>query len=243
MRAIAAFGATLGVGAVVGRLTPAGAPLRRAAARHARAALRIAGLRPRVTGLARIPEGAAILIANHASYLDPIVCQATLPVDTRFAVKGELRDNPVLGPLVPKAGHVLIDRHAALRSLADLEELSRLLADGARVLLFPEGTFTPEVGMRPFKLGAFRLACETGVPVVPIALRGTRSAWRDGTRLPRRARIEVEVLEPITPIGRDLADIVDLRDRVAAVIAAHLDEPRLYAADITVPGGRSRDAG
>ncbi|MCA9718922.1 MAG: 1-acyl-sn-glycerol-3-phosphate acyltransferase, partial [Myxococcales bacterium] len=103
-------------------------------------------------------------------------------------------------------------------------------------LLFPEGTFSAEIGVRPFKLGAFRLAAETGVPVVPVAIRGSRQALRDGTWLPRRVPIEVEVLEPIAPEGREIADIVRLRDRAAAAIAARVDEPRLHAVDISIPG-------
>jgi hypothetical protein len=74
------------------------------------------------------------------------------------------------------------------------------------------------------------------MPVVPVAIRGSRRALRDGTWLPRWQRIEVEVLEPIQPQGQEIADIVRLRDRVAAVIGEHIDEPRLHAADISVPG-------
>jgi hypothetical protein len=70
-----------------------------------------------------------------------------------------------------------------------------------------------------------------------VAIRGSRKALRDGTWLPRHVRIGVEVLEPLRPEGKEIADIVRLRDRSADAIAERIDVPRLYAADITVPGG------
>jgi len=151
-------------------------------------------------------------------------------------IKGELRQNPLVGPILEKMGHVFIDRHSTARSLSDLEEVVKLLEAGEKVVVFPEGTFSPEVGMRAFKLGAFKLAARTGVPIVPVAIRGSRKALRDGTWLPKHRAIEVEVLEAIEPTGESLGEIVGLRDRVADAIAAKIDEPRLFAADIRVPG-------
>jgi len=221
---------------LLGRVFPAGRTLRRLARMESRLALGLAGLLPRGRGLERIPEGAAILVANHAGYLDFLICAATLPAEIHFVIKGELRETPLLGPVLRKVGHVFLDRHSTARSLADLDAVVELLRAGQRVVLFPEGTFSADVGMRPFKLGSFRLACETGAPVVPVAIRGSRKALRDTTWLPRHARIEVEVLAPLRPEGQEIADIVRLRDRSAEAIAEHIDEPRLYAADITVPG-------
>ncbi|MEX1365210.1 MAG: AMP-binding protein, partial [Nannocystaceae bacterium] len=221
--------------ALLGHLIPAGRPSRRVARFEARAAMTMAGLRPSVQGLERIPPGGAILVANHAGYLDFLICVFCLPTDTRFVIKGELRDNPLVGTLLRKLGHVFIDRHSTARSLSDLEEVVELLDQGQRVVLFPEGTFYPEIGMRPFKLGSFRLAAQTGAPVGPVAIRGSRRALRDGTWLPRREPIEVQVLPPLRPEGQEIADIVRLRDRSADAIAEHLDEPRLFAADIGVP--------
>ncbi len=219
------------------RLVPAGRAARRVTAWMARIAMTIAGLRPRVHGRERIPAGAALLVANHGGYLDFLICAATLPVDVRFVIKGELREVALLGLALRKAGHVFIDRHSAARSLADLDAVVALLREGQQVVVFPEGTFSPEVGMRPFKLGAFRLAGETGVPIVPCAITGSRKALRDGTWLPRHVPISVQVLAPIAPHGREIADLVGLRDRTADAIAAEIDEPQLFAAAITVPGG------
>ncbi|MFZ6182966.1 AMP-binding protein [Nannocystis pusilla] len=227
--ALGTFGGMLAASTAAGRLIPSGAPLRKFSRNVARATLTTIGLRPEVTGLENMPEGPCVLAPNHCSYLDPFVLLAALPDTIRFVVKGECRDNRAFGPLIRRAGHVLIERLQAERALAGLEAVAEVLRAGAPVVVFPEGTFSREAGLRPFKLGAFRLAAELGVPVVPIALRGTRSALHDGTWLPRHVPIEVQVLPALAPEGKTLVDIVRLRDRTADAIAAHIDEPRLHA--------------
>jgi len=105
--------------------------------------------------------------------------------------------------------------------------VAQALEDGRTVLVFPEGTFTAAAGLRPFRLGAFKTAVETGTPIVPLALRGTRQVLRAGEALPRPGRIHLWVSDPILPEGDGWRDIVALRDRVAAAIAPHTGEPRL----------------
>ena len=234
--AAATIGSIAASAPVLGRVTPKGKATRSLATAQAKAAMTLAGLRPKVHGLDRLPSGAALIVANHCSYLDFLICMSALPTGARFVIKGELRQNPIVGPILEKMGHVFIDRHSTARSLSDLEEVVELLRRGERVVVFPEGTFNAEVGMRAFKLGAFKLAARTGVPVVPVAIRGSRKALRDGTWLPKHRAIEVEVLDAIEPDGESLGAIVDLRDRCAEAIAGKIDEPRLFAADIRVPG-------
>jgi 1-acyl-sn-glycerol-3-phosphate acyltransferase len=235
--AAATIGSIAAAAPVLGRVTPRGNATRKLATAQAKAAMTLAGLRPKVHGLDRLPTGAALIVANHSSYLDFLICMSALPTGARFVIKGELRQNAIVGPILDKMGHVFIDRHSTARSLSDLEEVVALLEAGERVVVFPEGTFNAEVGMRAFKLGAFKLAARTGVPVVPVAIRGSRKALRDGTWLPKHRAIEVEVLDAIEPGGESLGAIVDLRDRCAEAIAGKIDEPRLFAADIRVPGG------
>jgi 1-acyl-sn-glycerol-3-phosphate acyltransferase len=221
---------------IVLRVAPPGRIARRIAALGARLALGVAGLSPRLRGRDRSIAGPSILVANHGGYLDFLIVAAALPPDVRFVIKGELANVPLVGAVLRRLGHVFIDRRDAARSLADLEAVIELLAQGQQVVVFPEGTFSPEVGMRPFKLGAFRLAGDTGAPIVPVAIRGSRKALRDGTWLPRHVAIVVEVLDAITIEGREIADLVRLRDRTADAIAAKIDEPRLHAAAIGIGG-------
>jgi 1-acyl-sn-glycerol-3-phosphate acyltransferase len=100
------------------------------------------------------------------------------------------------------------------------------LARGRSLVLFPEGTFSRASGVRPFKLGAFKLAAETGIPVVPLALAGTRRLLRDGTWIPRRVPISLEVGAPIAVEG-SFAAIVLAKEQAADDIARRAGEPRL----------------
>ena len=105
--------------------------------------------------------------------------------------------------------------------------MARTLDAGRNVLFFPEGTFTAAAGMRPFRLGAFKAAAESGAPVVPIALRGTRQVLRAGDWRPRPGRVAVWIGPPMRAEGEGWRAVVGLRDRVARQIAARSGEPVL----------------
>jgi fatty-acyl-CoA synthase len=219
------------------------APTRRlafAVARGAsRAVLRVAGCRLGAIGLDHLPTGAHVLASNHASYADVLALLALLPEDFLFVAKREVLRYPVVGTVVRRCGHLTVDRSDAQQSVADADAIDRALRGrGERVLFFPEATFTAATGLRPFRLGAFRAAAAAGVPVVPLALRGTRQMMRGALALPRPSAVSLLVGEPIAPEGTELADLVRLRDRVADAIAASCGEPRL---DL-VAGGLERPA-
>jgi len=93
------------------------------------------------------------------------------------------------------------------------------------VIVFPEGTFTRAPGLRAFHMGAFVAAAQSGRPVVPVTLRGTRSVLRDGSWLPRRLPIEVRVHEPLQPQGRDWSEAIRLRNAARHAILEHCGEP------------------
>src|SRR6185295_9351505 len=141
--------------------------------------------------------------------------------------KREALAYPVVGTYVKRAGHLTVDRVDAQQSVADAEATARALAAGEAILFFPEGTFTAATGLRPFRLGAFKTAAEAGVPVVPMALRGTRQVLRGDSPWPHPGRVHLWIGPPIQPEGTDWSAIVGLRDRVAEAIAAHCGEPRL----------------
>lgn len=193
----------------------------------ARTLLRAAGCRLTTEGLAHLDRpGPHVIVANHASYADAPALLAVLPGDVRFVAKREVLSWPVIGAFVRKAGYVTVERFEQGQSVADAGKIARVLEEGASVLVFPEGTFTSAAGLRPFRLGAFKTAVEAGVPVVPVALRGTRKALRR-TWLPRPLPIHVWAGEPIAAEGEGWHAMVRLRDRAAAVIAAECGEPRL----------------
>jgi 1-acyl-sn-glycerol-3-phosphate acyltransferase len=207
-------------------VSPRGRPADRAVKRWARMALRACGLRPRVTGVEHLEGiGAAILAANHASYIDSVVLMATIPTDFRFLAKQRLADYPFIGTVIRKAGHVTIEKATVAQQLSGADILPRLLHEGRQMLVFPEGTFFRPPELLPFRLGAFKAAVDTGRPIVPIALRGTRRVLPDGTWLFRRGPIDVMISAPLVPAAQGWPEMVRLRDEARSIIAHGCGEP------------------
>jgi 1-acyl-sn-glycerol-3-phosphate acyltransferase len=201
-------------------LCPAGRPADRAAKRWCRMALRLCGVRPRVTGIEHLDGvGGAIFAANHASYIDSVVLMAAIPSDFRFLAKRRLADYPLIGTVIRKVGHVTIEKATVAQQLASADVLARLLREGRQMLVFPEGTFLRPPELLPFRLGAFKAAVDTGRPIVPIALRGTRRVLPAYTWLFRRGPIEVIVGTPLVPAGQGWQEMVRLRDEARTIIA------------------------
>ncbi len=188
----------------------------------------LAGIRLTTEGLSNL-EGAGplILAANHASYVDVPALMAGIPRDFVFVAKAEVLRWPFVGRFIRKTRHPTVDRWDTQRSVADAGKVPDAVRRGDTVLVFPEGTFTPAAGLRPFRLGAFKAAVETGTPVVPVALRGTRRILRDGAFRPRPGRVHLWIGPPMRPEGDDWRAAVALRDKVADAVAAHCGEMRL----------------
>ncbi len=205
----------------------------------ARLFLRMIGCPVRVEGAHHLQaNGPCVLVANHSSYLDPVVMLAGLPVNFLFVAKHEVSRWPVVGTVIRKAGHLLVDRKDAAQSLAGSDQIEDSLRMGSSVLLYPEGTFTPATGVRPFKLGAFKAAVSTALPVLPIALAGTRRFLRDQTWLPRRGPIHMVILPPLIPKENHWREVVRLRNAARAEITRHSGEEAL---DLMTAGLPSRE--
>jgi 1-acyl-sn-glycerol-3-phosphate acyltransferase len=178
-----------------------------------------------------------IYAANHASYMDALLALALMPPETRFVAKKELFSAPIVGTFMTKMGYLSVDRTNLPRGLEDTVEIESALKNGNSVLIFPEGTFGYAAGLRPFRLGAFKIAAEASVPVVPVAIRGARKMLRDGSWLMRPNRIRVTVCDPVMPTGNDWQDITSLRQTVRAKVAKHCGETSLdlIAANTVAP--------
>jgi 1-acyl-sn-glycerol-3-phosphate acyltransferase len=202
--------------------------------RAARLLTRLTGTPLRIEVAAPLPDGAAVLVANHTSYLDCLPLAAALPALPTFVAKRELAGNWFLGPFLRGIGTLFVTRRQG-DSGAGIDEMHRVtarLAAGEQVLFFPEGTFTRQPGLLPFQLGAFVAAASAGCPVVPVTLTGTRAMLRLGRWRPSRGRLAVHVGEPIRPDGADWALAVRLRDAAREAILARCGEPDLAGATV-----------
>ncbi len=190
-----------------------------------------------LASLARVPvslsgkehllqAGPSVLAANHASYLDGIALVAALPVRVAFVAKSELRTWWPVRRFLERIGCVFVERFDARAGVADARALvSRARED--HLLFFPEGTFTGRAGLLPFRMGAFVVASEAGVPVIPVSIRGTRGVLADRVWFPRRGQIKVIVSPPQKPADREWSSALHLRDAVRREILRQSGEPDL----------------
>jgi len=214
----------------------------RAAGRYTSSALRILfaliGCKVRVAGKEYVDApGAKVFASNHASYFDVLPLMMGLGVPYRFVAKLEVRSMPFIGAFLDRMGHLRFDRSNSGSRLRQVREVEGLLRQGESVFFFPEGTFTREDGVRPFQLGAFQAAVDTGAPILPISLAGTRKGLRDGTYLPRPTRVTITVHPPIYPkaISNDgnpgdsskWQELIRLRDETREAIVKDAGEPLL----------------
>jgi 1-acyl-sn-glycerol-3-phosphate acyltransferase len=196
--------------------------------RAARLFALLTGTPLRVQGLQHLPdEQTAVLVCNHASYLDGILLIAALPIQFSFVAKKELEKNFISRLFLQRIGSLFVERFDIQRGAADAELLQKKVQQGRSLVIFPEGTFTRIAGLRPFRMGAFATAVQAGKPVIPLTLRGTRSILRADTWYPRRGAVSVNISEPVFPRDSGWNEVIRLRDEARAEILHHCGEPDL----------------
>lgn len=159
-----------------------------------------------------------VAVANHESYAD-IFLISHVPWEMKWLSKDTIFRIPVMGWMMSMAGDIRLKRGSRDSAMAALAACRDRLRKRVSVMIFPEGTRSRDGQLLPFKDGAFRLAVETGAPILPIAVAGTRHAMAKGTFRFRRADAMCRVLEPIPTDGLTLDDVPALRERVRALIA------------------------
>jgi len=173
--------------------------------------------RVRVEGRERIPRGASVLVVNHQSMADVATCMG-LHRPFKFVSKASLFSLPIVGWAMRMLRYVRLERGRPHSTRAMLEECRRWLRRGMAVLMFPEGTYAPGDALLHFKPGAFVLARDEGVPLVPVLLSGTRAlVVGDGPWMAPRVDIRVRVLDPVEfPAGADAVQVAaTMRERIA----------------------------
>ncbi|GEJ55754.1 lysophospholipid acyltransferase family protein [Anaeromyxobacter diazotrophicus] len=170
----------------------------------------------------RWPEGrqAYVVVANHQSFLD-IFLISNLPHEMKWVAKRSLFKIPWIGWAFWMVGDIAIERGDAASAAVVMAKAKDYLTHGMHVMLFPEGTRSRDGKMLPFKAGAFKLAVDAGVPILPIAVSGSAQGMPKGTPWVRPARLVVRVLEPVSTAAASAAEgreqvrrIAELRDDV-----------------------------
>jgi 1-acyl-sn-glycerol-3-phosphate acyltransferase len=190
---------------------------RRVAGAAARLILRATGVPFRVEGLERLPRKPCIVVANHCSYIDGMAAIAALPPEFAFVIKKEMVKVPLASALLRRLGSEFVERHDRKLGAADARRVLKRAADGQSLVFFPEGTFSETRQIGPFLRGAFATAARAGLPIVAIALHGTRAVLPPGSLRLRRLPIRVEILEVLQG--------AEAQKRSRELIARALGEP------------------
>ncbi len=159
-----------------------------------RAFLWLIGIPFTVEGLERLPKTPCVVVANHASYIDAIAIAAALPPDFAFVIKKEMLKVPLAGLLLRRLGSQFVERFDRHKGATDARRVLKLAATGQSLMFFPEGTFDETRQIGKFLGGAFTTAARAEMPVVAVAIHGTRAVMPPGGLAVHRLPILVEVL-------------------------------------------------
>jgi len=165
------------------------------------AGVRAAGIKVEISGLQNIPAGrSCIFMSNHVSNLDPPVELPLLPGRSSVLLKQELMSIPILGRAMSMAKFVPVARGSRRDAAqASVEAAADALRSGLHILVYPEGTRSPDGRLSMFKKGPFFLAQETQAPIIPIALSGTQTMMRKGSNAITPGLARIRVLPAIEP--------------------------------------------
>lgn len=189
----------------------------------ARYLLWVSGVKVRVKGLERIsPSGSYVFVANHLSYMDTPVILANLP-EFRFLAKSGLFQIPFLGTHLKSAGHIPVPRGDARAAVKTMTLAAQIIRDQKiSILIFPEGGRSHDGELAAFQEGAALIAIRAGVPLVPIALKGTREILPFGSGHVRSGRVTMSIADPIPTEHLHLRDrgaiTEQLRDRILRML-------------------------
>ncbi|MCO6501318.1 MAG: 1-acyl-sn-glycerol-3-phosphate acyltransferase [Vicingus serpentipes] len=168
--------------------------------------MRIVGIKLTTIGKENVPQGEPVIfVANHCSHLDIACLCNALPVNLHFIGKKELMWTPVVGWYMLVAGHIFIDRKSRVKAAASLKKAAEKIKQGKSVVMYPEGTRSNDGNVGPFKKGAFHLAVQAGVKIIPVSIKGTYQVWSKNASTITPSDVVVKIGQPIdtTAYGND----------------------------------------
>lgn len=173
-----------------------------------------------ISGTENIRKGQSyIFVSNHQSMFDVWVIYGWLPVIFKWLMKAELRKVPFVGSACKAAGHVYVDRRNTRSAAESIKEVERVLRDGVCTVIFPEGTRTKNGQLGAFKRGAFQIAMDLNLPVIPLTLTGCYEVMPSGKAYVRRHPIHMHIGKEI-----DLSQFEGDRDRAMDYVRQQIQD-------------------
>lgn len=191
----------------------------------ARLILSTTGVRLDCNGLEHIQKGKGqVFISNHQSLYDVLALVVGLPVSIRFVAKKSLYRIPIFGWAMALGGHIKIDRSDRDRAIASYDKAAQKIRNGASVIVFAEGTRTPDGMLGPFKKGGFVLAIKSGAPIVPVTVKGGRAILPKQRLIFGSGRMSLRLHEPVDTSEYSYEEREQLIQNVRRIIAEDLGE-------------------
>jgi 1-acyl-sn-glycerol-3-phosphate acyltransferase len=190
----------------------------------ARSILAASPIEVTVTGLSNIdPDKSYVYMSNHQSNYDIPVLLAHLPVQFRWLAKIELFRIPLFGYAMKRAGYICIDRSNRESAFESLRKAARIIREGVSVMIFPEGTRTIDGRIGSFKKGGFVLAIESGVPIIPVIIKGTFSIMPKSRLLIKPGKVTVEILKPVETADYTRERKDALMEKIKNIMCEHVE--------------------
>jgi 1-acyl-sn-glycerol-3-phosphate acyltransferase len=226
--AISLYTIALGAASLLSSLVDRRGRVAHACARAwSRLILKTTGVRVHVDGLERLVPGKTyVFVSNHQSIYDTPVIFASVPSELRIIAKDSLARFPVLGWHLKRGGHLFVDRKNPDRA-GILARWRALVSEGVSLIIYAEGTRSPTGSVARFKAGSFLLAIQAGLPIVPLAVIGTRQVMPKGRLRTEPADVRLIVHDPIQPPALEsptIHDAKELASRVHAIVAESVDK-------------------
>ena len=184
--------------------------------------VRAVGVRVRVVGRERIPEGVCLFVANHTSAADAPAVVGAIPRRIAVLLKESLFKWPIVGQAFRSAHFIPVNRSARDAAIASVEKATEAMKAGQSFLIYPEGTRSPDGRLQEFKKGAVVMAIKAGVPIVPMICSGAHRVMEKRSLVIHPGEIVVEFLPPVDASKYSLEERDALNDLVHDVMAAAL---------------------
>lgn len=176
-----------------------------------------------INGRDNIKDKPYIVIANHESTVDVFYLLGRFPINMRMVAKEELRKSPFIGAAMSRSGFIFVDNKIRGKSIDHLnEQFEKLKKENLSLMVFPEGSRFKDVRLSPFRLGAFVMAIEHGLPILPVIMKGVREMMPPGNKSFHHSNVEIDVLPEIDTSSYSYENRHELMEQCHRLMHDHL---------------------